>query len=163
MKYALIAAPFLFALALMFGAGVELFWPFLLLAAAITSWWNWRVALVLLVGCIAVQIPKAEVIPLHQWVYWAAIYIALGVFSLWLFDTLAGVVALIVGGLFLTYFAGVPDDVAYSLTELAFMVGLLVAGYRGDGGVRAVLRPSPGPAKRRGLACGHSLRGADNR
>ena len=161
MKYALIVAPYVFALALLFGAGVELFWPFLILAAAITGWWNWRVALVLLVGCIAVQFPKAEIIPLHQWVYWAAIYIALGVFSLRFFDTLAGVVALIIGGLFLTYFAGVPDLVAYSLTEVAFMAGLLVAGHRGGGGVRTVLRAAPGPASRGGFAVPDRFRHAD--
>lgn len=47
---------------------------------------------------------------------------------------IAGNAALVVGVLFLLPYVGVPGLIADSLTELAFLFGLCVAVWHGDGG-----------------------------
>ena len=151
MKYAitpLIAAPFLFAWWRFETQGVELFWPFLILSALILMLRDWRAGAILAAGVALVQVPKGLVDENQLWVWWAGIYITLGLAAGLTFSIVGGITALIVGLLFLTYYAGMPVWVAHGETELAFILGACVAGYRGDGGgiIRAVSGTAPQPA-----------------
>ncbi|MCP3972734.1 MAG: hypothetical protein GY717_20915 [Rhodobacteraceae bacterium] len=138
MLAATVLAPYLVAVALFFAISTPV-WPGLLVACAVAARVNRRAALTLAVGTLALQYSKAS-FDAHLWVYYAATFAPIGFVSLAVIDKIAGITSLLIA---LAFVFVHPD-----LAEVIYMLGLLLAVYRGPtGGIYAgVFRPAREPA-----------------
>ena len=156
-----ILAPYAWAVVLFWTIGTPI-WPGLVLSCAIAALRDWRVALVFAAPVLLVQVAKATVPGDHVWVYYAAIWATIGMFSAAVFcKKVIAPAAFLIALLFLAKYFGAPA-VLIDLTEVVFMAALVTGAILGtSGGIFSdVGGTSRSPANRRdipvgGLRAGH--------
>lgn len=109
-------------------------WPWLIVACIGAAFWNPKAAAMLAVAVMVVQVAKNSQHIDASWVYYAVIYATIGFIGIGFIDRVGGGVAFVVALAFALRAADVPFIVVDSLTELAFIGGLIGAAYVGPSG-----------------------------
>jgi hypothetical protein len=131
-------------------------WPFLLLACALCSFWNWRAALAFASCVIIVRaLLHFELNNLQLW--FMMLYSVTAFAVLFFVDKVAGGFLAIIGALFCLSLLGIVEPRAKMiLSEVAIVAGLLASGLAGPSGglfsPSGVYRAVSGPVHDSGLA-----------
>ena len=129
-----IVACYLMTVAMFFLAGTHI-WPGLLVCCAIASYKDWRPGLLLAIPVILVQFVKGSFPDNQLWVYYAVIYIILGVILSAIWDKkILGPAAILIGFIYLMEYFNQPRWILDVGTEAAFIIGLCMSVSYGPGG-----------------------------